>query len=110
MVKRGAIIAPYARLRPCIIIESHGHVGNFVDLKASKLGPKAKGNHLSCLGDTMIGAGANIGAGTITSNYDGVAKHRTEIGEGVFIGGDTVLVAPVKVGARAPGGEAWTRL
>jgi len=101
VVKQGAIIGPYARLRPGSIIENHAHVGNFVELKATTLGPGAKANHLSYLGDATIGAGANIGAGTITCNYDGVAKHRTEIGEGAFIGSDTALVAPVKVGARA---------
>ena len=68
------------------------------------LGEGAKANHLAYLGDAAVGAGANIGAGTITCNYDGVAKHRTEIGEGAFIGSDTALVAPVRVGARRPGG------
>ena len=101
VVKRGAVIGPYARLRPGTVIEPHAHVGNFVELKATTLGPGAKANHLSYLGDATIGAGANIGAGTITCNYDGVAKHRTEIGEGAFIGSDTALVAPVKIGARA---------
>ena len=101
VVKRGAVIGPYARLRPGTIIEPHAHVGNFVELKATTLGPGAKANHLSYLGDATIGAGANIGAGTITCNYDGVAKHRTVIGEGAFIGSDTALVAPVKIGARA---------
>jgi bifunctional UDP-N-acetylglucosamine pyrophosphorylase/glucosamine-1-phosphate N-acetyltransferase len=101
VVKRGAVIGPYARLRPGTVIEPHAHVGNFVELKATTLGPGAKANHLSYLGDATIGAGANIGAGTITCNYDGVAKHQTVIGEGAFIGSDTALVAPVKIGARA---------
>ncbi|NBQ75616.1 MAG: bifunctional UDP-N-acetylglucosamine diphosphorylase/glucosamine-1-phosphate N-acetyltransferase GlmU [Acetobacteraceae bacterium] len=101
VVKQGAVIGPYARLRPGTLIEPHAHVGNFVELKATTLGVGAKANHLSYLGDATIGAGANIGAGTITCNYDGVAKHRTEIGEGAFIGSDTALVAPVRVGARA---------
>ncbi|MBP0464407.1 bifunctional UDP-N-acetylglucosamine diphosphorylase/glucosamine-1-phosphate N-acetyltransferase GlmU [Roseomonas sp. PWR1] len=101
VVKREAVIGPYARLRPGTVIEPRAHVGNFVELKATTLGPGAKANHLSYLGDATIGAGANIGAGTITCNYDGVNKHRTEIGEGAFIGSDTALVAPVKVGARA---------
>jgi bifunctional UDP-N-acetylglucosamine pyrophosphorylase/glucosamine-1-phosphate N-acetyltransferase len=101
MVKQGAVIGPYARLRPGSVIEPHAHVGNFVELKATTLGAGAKANHLSYLGDATIGAGANIGAGTITCNYDGVAKHPTEIGEGAFIGSDTALVAPVKIGARA---------
>ncbi|HYF06671.1 MAG TPA: bifunctional UDP-N-acetylglucosamine diphosphorylase/glucosamine-1-phosphate N-acetyltransferase GlmU [Acetobacteraceae bacterium] len=100
-VRRGAIIGPFARLRPGTVIEAGAHVGNFVELKAAVLGEGAKANHLSYLGDATIGAGANIGAGTITCNYDGVNKHRTEIGEGAFIGSDTALVAPVRVGARA---------
>ncbi|MGG5818444.1 bifunctional UDP-N-acetylglucosamine diphosphorylase/glucosamine-1-phosphate N-acetyltransferase GlmU [Falsiroseomonas sp. HW251] len=101
VVKRGAIIGPFARLRPGTVIERNAHVGNFVELKAAVLGEGAKANHLTYLGDAEIGAGANIGAGTITCNYDGVNKHRTVIGEGAFIGSDTALVAPVKVGARA---------
>lgn len=100
-VGRDAIIGPYARLRPGTVVEARAHVGNFVELKAATLGEDAKANHLTYLGDTSVGAGANIGAGTITCNYDGIAKHRTEIGEGAFIGSDTALVAPVKVGARA---------
>lgn len=101
VVKRGAIIGPFARLRPGAVIGAGAHVGNFVELKAALLGDGAKANHLSYLGDAEIGAGANIGAGTITCNYDGVHKHRTVIGEGAFIGSDTALVAPVRVGARA---------
>jgi bifunctional UDP-N-acetylglucosamine pyrophosphorylase/glucosamine-1-phosphate N-acetyltransferase len=101
VVKRGALIGPFARLRPGTVVERDAHVGNFVELKAAVLGPGAKANHLSYLGDAEIGAGANIGAGTITCNYDGIAKHRTVIGEGAFIGSDTALVAPVRVGARA---------
>ncbi|MBU8538360.1 bifunctional UDP-N-acetylglucosamine diphosphorylase/glucosamine-1-phosphate N-acetyltransferase GlmU [Falsiroseomonas tokyonensis] len=101
VVRAGAVIGPFARLRPGTVIERHAHVGNFVELKAAVLGEGAKANHLSYLGDAMIGAGANIGAGTITCNYDGVNKHRTEIGAGAFIGSDTALVAPVRVGARA---------
>lgn len=100
-VGRDAIIGPYARLRPGTVVEARAHVGNFVELKAATLGEGAKANHLTYLGDTSVGAGANIGAGTITCNYDGITKHRTEIGEGAFIGSDTALVAPVKVGARA---------
>ncbi|NMJ43612.1 bifunctional UDP-N-acetylglucosamine diphosphorylase/glucosamine-1-phosphate N-acetyltransferase GlmU [Roseomonas sp. JC162] len=101
IVRRHAEIGPFSRLRPGAVIEPRAHVGNFVELKATTLGEGAKANHLSYLGDATIGAGANIGAGTITCNYDGVKKHRTEIGEGAFIGSDTSLVAPVKVGARA---------
>ncbi len=101
IVRSGAQIGPFARLRPGTLVERHAHVGNFVELKAAVLGEGAKANHLSYIGDATIGARANIGAGTITCNYDGVHKHRTEIGEGAFIGSDTALVAPVRVGARA---------
>jgi bifunctional UDP-N-acetylglucosamine pyrophosphorylase/glucosamine-1-phosphate N-acetyltransferase len=101
VVRQGAIVGPFARLRPGTEVGRGAHVGNFVELKAAVLGEGAKANHLSYLGDAAIGAGANIGAGTITCNYDGVHKHRTEIGAGAFIGSDTALVAPVRVGARA---------
>ena len=101
VVKTGAVIGPFARLRPGTVVEQDAHVGNFVELKAAVLGRGAKANHLSYLGDATIGAGANIGAGTITCNYDGVNKHRTVIGEGAFIGSDTALVAPVTIGDRA---------
>ena len=94
----GAVIGPYARLRPGTSVGAHAHVGNFVELKATALGEGAKANHLAYLGDSDIGAGTNVGAGTITCNYDGYAKHRTTIGAGAFIGSDTVLVAPVTVG------------
>ncbi|SDB52992.1 bifunctional UDP-N-acetylglucosamine diphosphorylase/glucosamine-1-phosphate N-acetyltransferase GlmU [Belnapia rosea] len=101
LVRRGAIIGPYARLRPGTEVGEGAHVGNFVELKAALLGPGAKANHLSYLGDATVGAGSNIGAGTITCNYDGVNKHRTEIGAGAFIGSDSALVAPVRIGDRA---------
>jgi bifunctional UDP-N-acetylglucosamine pyrophosphorylase/glucosamine-1-phosphate N-acetyltransferase len=101
VVEAGAVIGPFARLRPGTHVEQAAHVGNFVELKATRLGRGAKANHLAYLGDAEVGAGANIGAGTITCNYDGIAKHRTEIGEGAFIGSDTALVAPVRVGAGA---------
>ena len=101
VVRGGAVVGPFARLRPGTEIGPGAHVGNFVELKAAVLGEGAKASHLSYLGDASIGAGANIGAGTITCNYDGVAKHRTEIGAGAFIGSDTALVAPVRVGDRA---------
>jgi bifunctional UDP-N-acetylglucosamine pyrophosphorylase/glucosamine-1-phosphate N-acetyltransferase len=97
----GAIIGPYARLRPGTHVGEGAHVGNFVELKATTLGAGAKANHLSYLGDSTIGARSNIGAGTITCNYDGFAKHRTEIGEAVFVGSNAVLVAPVSLGAGA---------
>ncbi len=93
-----ALIGPYARLRPGTRVGDAAHVGNFVELKATELGRGAKANHLSYLGDSSIGAGSNIGAGTITCNYDGVFKHRTSIGEDVFVGSNTILVAPVTVG------------
>ncbi|MCG7363656.1 bifunctional UDP-N-acetylglucosamine diphosphorylase/glucosamine-1-phosphate N-acetyltransferase GlmU [Roseomonas sp. ACRSG] len=98
VVRAGAIVGPYARLRPGSDIGPAAHVGNFVELKNTLLGPGAKANHLSYLGDAEIGAKSNIGAGTITCNYDGFVKSRTRIGEGVFIGSDSVLVAPVTVG------------
>ena len=94
----GAVIGPYARLRPGTVVEQGAQVGNFVELKATKLGAGAKANHLSYLGDSSVGAGSNVGAGTITCNYDGYAKHRTEIGAGVFVGSAAVLVAPVSLG------------
>jgi bifunctional UDP-N-acetylglucosamine pyrophosphorylase / glucosamine-1-phosphate N-acetyltransferase len=97
-VGAGAIVGPYARLRPGTVLEQGAHVGNFVELKAARLGAGAKANHLTYLGDATIGAGTNIGAGTITCNYDGYDKHRTEIGERVFVGSDSVLVAPVRLG------------
>lgn len=97
-VHTGAVIGPYARLRPGTEVAEDAHVGNFVELKASRLGKGAKANHLSYLGDAEIGPGANIGAGTITCNYDGKAKHKTQIGEKAFIGSNAALVAPVKIG------------
>jgi bifunctional UDP-N-acetylglucosamine pyrophosphorylase/glucosamine-1-phosphate N-acetyltransferase len=94
----GAIVGPFARLRPGTVLEQGTHVGNFVELKATRLGAGAKANHLTYLGDASVGPDSNIGAGTITCNYDGFAKHRTAIGAGVFIGSNTALVAPVSVG------------
>ena len=97
-VGNGAVVGPFARLRPGTVLGARSHVGNFVELKATRLGEGAKANHLSYLGDAEIGAGSNIGAGTITCNYDGFAKHRTTIGANVFVGSDAVLVAPVTLG------------
>ncbi|MFT8243218.1 bifunctional UDP-N-acetylglucosamine diphosphorylase/glucosamine-1-phosphate N-acetyltransferase GlmU [Roseomonas sp. BN140053] len=97
-VRRGAVIGPFARLRPGAVVEARAHVGNFVELKNAVLGEGAKANHLSYLGDTSIGAGANIGAGTVTCNYDGFSKHRTAIGAGSFVGSNATLVAPVVLG------------
>ncbi len=94
----GCIIGPYARLRPGTVLGKSVHIGNFVELKATQMGDGAKANHLTYLGDTSVGAGSNIGAGSITCNYDGYAKHRTTIGAGVFLGSDAVLVAPIEIG------------
>ncbi len=97
-VSAGAIVGPYSRLRPGSEIGEGAHVGNFVETKKVKLGKGSKANHLTYLGDAEIGAGVNIGAGTITCNYDGVAKHKTIIGDSVFVGSDSTLVAPVRLG------------
>jgi len=97
-IASGAIVGPFARLRPGAVLEANVHVGNFVEVKASRLGAGVKASHLSYLGDSDIGAGTNIGAGTITCNYDGFSKFRTVIGERAFIGSNTALVAPVTVG------------
>lgn len=98
MVGEGAIIGPFARLRPGADIGPDAHIGNFVEVKNAAIGQGAKANHLTYLGDADVGAKANIGAGTITCNYDGFTKARTVIGAGAFIGSDTALVAPVTVG------------
>jgi bifunctional UDP-N-acetylglucosamine pyrophosphorylase/glucosamine-1-phosphate N-acetyltransferase len=97
-VGRNAIVGPFARLRPGARLERDVHVGNFVEVKEALLEHGAKANHLSYIGDSRVGAGANIGAGTITCNYDGEAKHRTDIGAGAFIGSNSALVAPVTIG------------
>jgi bifunctional UDP-N-acetylglucosamine pyrophosphorylase/glucosamine-1-phosphate N-acetyltransferase len=104
----GAIVGPYARLRPGAAIGEEAHIGNFVEVKQATIGRGAKANHLSYIGDAEVGAGANIGAGTITCNYDGFTKELTRIGAGAFIGSNTVLVAPVSVGAGAYVGAAST--
>lgn len=101
IVADDAQIGPYARLRPGAEIGEKARVGNFVEVKKARLGKGAKANHLSYLGDADVGAGANIGAGTITCNYDGFFKYRTVIGEGAFIGSNSALVAPVTIGAGA---------
>ena len=95
-IEAGAVIGPYSHLRPGSEIGEAAHVGNFVETKKIKLGKGSKANHLTYLGDAEIGAGVNIGAGTITCNYDGVNKHKTVIEDGVFIGSDSTLVAPVR--------------
>ncbi|MGE4219611.1 MAG: DapH/DapD/GlmU-related protein, partial [Alphaproteobacteria bacterium] len=104
----GAIVGPFARLRPGTKVGADAHVGNFVEVKNAVLGEGAKANHLTYLGDADVGAKANIGAGTITCNYDGVAKHRTVIGRGAFIGSNSALVAPVRIGDGAIVGAGST--
>ena len=100
-VSRGAIVGPYARLRPGAELQENVHVGNFVEIKNAVLAEGAKANHLTYIGDADIGERTNIGAGTITCNYDGVFKHRTTIGADAFIGSNTMLIAPVTVGHEA---------
>jgi bifunctional UDP-N-acetylglucosamine pyrophosphorylase/glucosamine-1-phosphate N-acetyltransferase len=97
-VGRNARVGPYARLRPGANLGPDVHIGNFVEIKAATIEAGAKANHLSYIGDARVGAGANIGAGTITCNYDGINKHHTDIGAGSFIGSNSALVAPVKIG------------
>ena len=110
-VARGCVVGPYARLRPGVELAEDVKIGNFVEIKASTLDEGAKVNHLSYIGDAHIGARANIGAGTITCNYDGVMKHHTSIGEAAFIGSNTMLVAPITVGqdAMTASGSVITR-
>ncbi len=98
VIAKGARIGPFARLRPGAEIGENAHVGNFVEIKKAVIGKGAKANHLTYIGDAIVGAGSNIGAGTITCNYDGYDKHLTDIGENVFVGSNTSLVAPVKIG------------
>lgn len=107
-VEEGASVGPYARLRPGAVMERGSRVGNFVEMKKAVLGPGAKANHLTYLGDAEIGAGANIGAGTITCNYDGFFKYKTVIGAGAFIGSNSALVAPVSIGDGAIVGAGST--
>lgn len=107
-IEQACVIGPYARLRPGTELAAEAKIGNFVEVKKSKIGFASKVNHLSYIGDTLMGAHCNIGAGTITCNYDGVNKHLTEIGEGVFVGSDSQLVAPVKLGDGATIGAGST--
>jgi len=100
-VSTGASVGPFARLRPGAELANDAHIGNFVEIKNAQIGEGAKVNHLSYIGDASVGTATNIGAGTITCNYDGVMKHRTEIGAHVFVGSNTCLVAPVSVGDEA---------
>ncbi len=101
VVSDGALLGPYAHLRPGSVIGEAAHIGNFVETKKTRVGKGSKANHLSYLGDAVIGEGANVGAGAITCNYDGVNKHTTTIGDGVFVGSDATLVAPLTVGEGA---------
>ncbi len=98
IIRKGAVVGPYARMRPDADIGENAKIGNFVEIKKSVVEAGAKVNHLSYIGDTRVGAGANIGAGTIVCNYDGFLKHKTDIGENAFVGSNTALVAPVKIG------------
>jgi bifunctional UDP-N-acetylglucosamine pyrophosphorylase/glucosamine-1-phosphate N-acetyltransferase len=110
-VGKDARIGPFARLRPGTDVAAGARIGNFVEVKSARIGRGAKVNHLAYIGDTAIGEGANIGAGTITCNFDGALKHRTTIGAGAFIGSNVTLIAPVKVGSGAfvAGGSTITR-
>jgi bifunctional UDP-N-acetylglucosamine pyrophosphorylase/glucosamine-1-phosphate N-acetyltransferase len=111
VVGQGALVGPYARLRPGARIEDDVHIGNFVEVKNALIEKGAKANHLSYIGDARVGPGANIGAGTITCNYDGFDKHHTDIGAGAFIGSNAALVAPVKIadGAFVGAGSVITK-
>ena len=100
-LERGVHAGPFARLRMENLVGEGAHIGNFVELKKTRLGARAKASHLAYLGDAQIGAGVNIGAGTITCNYDGLRKHATKIGDGAFIGSNSTLVAPLEIGAGA---------
>jgi len=104
----GVQVGPFARLRPGAVLEENSFIGNFVEMKKSTLGKGAKASHLTYLGDAEVGAGANIGAGTITCNYDGWFKYKTEIGEGAFVGSNSALVAPVTIGKGAIVGAGST--
>jgi bifunctional UDP-N-acetylglucosamine pyrophosphorylase/glucosamine-1-phosphate N-acetyltransferase len=107
-VGAGARLGPFSRLRPGNRLDDAVHVGNFVEIKASTIGPGSKANHLSYVGDAVVGRNVNIGAGTITANYDGANKHRTVIGDRASIGSNAVLVAPVSIGADATIGGGST--
>jgi len=107
-VRKGAILGPFAHLRPEADIGVDARIGNFVEVKKSRIGTGSKANHLAYIGDASVGRRANIGAGTITCNYDGLAKHNTVIGDGVFVGSDTQFVAPVRIGKGALVGAGAT--
>jgi len=101
VIENNVVVGPYARLRPGTILKSGAKIGNFVETKKSTIGKNSKVNHLSYIGDTTIGQSSNIGAGTITCNYDGVDKHKTNISDNVFIGSNASLIAPVKINKNA---------
>jgi len=101
VIENNVVVGPYARLRPGTILKSGAKIGNFVETKKSTIGKNSKVNHLSYIGDTTIGQSSNIGAGTITCNYDGVNKNKTNISDNVFIGSNTSLVAPIKINKNA---------
>lgn len=107
-VEQSAQVGPYARLRQAAVLKPESKVGNFVEVKKAVLGPESKANHLAYIGDASVGSGANIGAGCITCNYDGIAKHQTTIGDQAFIGSNVSLVAPLQIGARAVVGAGST--
>ena len=107
-IENNVLVGPYARLRPGTILKSGSRVGNFVEVKKSKVGKNTKINHLSYIGDATIGKNVNIGAGTITCNYDGRKKNKTKISDGVFIGSNTALVAPIKIGKKSVVGAGST--
>ncbi|MGB8437001.1 MAG: DapH/DapD/GlmU-related protein, partial [Burkholderiales bacterium] len=107
-IGRNCRIGPYARIRPATRLAEDVHIGNFVEVKASDVGAGSKANHLAYIGDSSVGRNVNVGAGTITCNYDGANKHRTIIEDDVFIGSDTQLVAPVRVGRGATLGAGTT--
>lgn len=102
------VIGPFARLRPDSVLHGDVHIGNFVEVKKSEIGQGSKANHLTYLGDASVGSRVNVGAGTVTVNYDGVNKHRTEIGDGAFVGSGSMLIAPIKIGANANTGAGST--
>jgi bifunctional UDP-N-acetylglucosamine pyrophosphorylase/glucosamine-1-phosphate N-acetyltransferase len=104
VIERGADVGPFSHLRPGAHLEAGVHIGNFVEVKASRIGAGSRAGHFSYIGDARVGADVNIGAGTVTCNYDGQNKHETVIGDGAFIGSDTMLVAPLRIGSKAATG------
>jgi len=104
VIESGADVGPFSHLRPGAHLEKGVHIGNFVEVKASRIGASSRAGHFSYIGDAKVGKDVNIGAGTVTCNYDGATKHQTVIGDGSFIGSDTMLVAPIRVGRKAATG------